>query len=279
MVETAFQLLVLAHIVTGTTGLISLWGPVVTRNGSNLHKIWGRIFVFSMLSTGTIAVGISICSLIAPTETHRFSTDAALIRGLFGWMMMYLGVLTVALAWHSYITVRHKRDHTAMRTVFSIAIQAAMGLLALVCAIYGVAIGQSIMVGIAVPGLAAAILNSAFLAQRQHLPDEWLVQHFRCGIGAGISVYTAFFAFGAVNSIPALAFNPVLWSIPTVLGVGYMIRHQWMVFRMRLRRGQGGQMIAGRLWERWNAPATAGAAVEATSHASGGRRSAENLRR
>ena len=251
MVPELFELLVLAHIATGTTGLLSLWVPILTRKGSAPHKAWGRVFIASMVSTGAIAVGISICSLIAPLETHHFSKDAPLIRGLFGWMMMYLGVLTIALAWQSWIAVIHKRDHDAMRTPFSFAIQVAMGCLAVLCAAYGIAIEQSIMVGIAVPGLAAAILNTAFLAQRQHLPDEWLVQHFRSGIGAGISVYTAFLAFGAVNWFPALAFNPVLWAIPTVLGVAYMIHHQWQNFRQRQRRGLGRQMVAGRLYDWW----------------------------
>ena len=251
MVLIVFKLLVIVHVVTGTVGLISLWVPILTRKGSERHKLWGRVFVFAMLSTGVIAVGISICSLIAPLETHPFSNDAPLVRGLFGWMMMYLGVLTLALAWHAYITVRKKRDHAASRSPMNFAVQAAMGLSALNCAIYGIGIGQYLMVGIAVPGIAAALLNSHYLFKQDHLPDEWLVQHFRCGIGAGISVYTAFLAFGAVNWFPALAFNPVLWAIPTVLGVSYMIYHQWQNFRQRCRRGLGDRMLAGRLLERF----------------------------
>ncbi|MEL6373350.1 MAG: hypothetical protein AAFR04_05230, partial [Pseudomonadota bacterium] len=184
---TTFKLLIIAHIVTGTTGLLAMWVPVLTRKGSPNHKLWGRVFVYAMVATGTIAVGISICSLIAPLATHPFSQDAPLIRGLFGWMMMYLGVLTVALAWHSFVTVRHKRDQRAQATPLNYALQAAMGISALACAGYGIAIGQVLMVAVAVPGTVAAILNSHYLAQRDPLPDEWLVQHFRCGIGAGIS--------------------------------------------------------------------------------------------
>jgi hypothetical protein len=241
-----FDVLVAAHIVTGATGLVSLWGPVVTRNGSRLHKLWGRLFVYSMLSTGAIAVGISMCSLYAPLETHPFSDDKAFIRGMFGWMMFYLGILTIALAWHSFASVRNKREHAANRTVFNFALQAAMGASALYCAAYGIAIGQYLMVGVAAPGLAAAVLNSMFLAERAPAHDEWLVQHFRAGIGAGISVYTAFLAFGAVNWFPVLAFNAVLWTIPTILGVGYMIRHQWKVFRQRQRAGRSAEMAWGR---------------------------------
>lgn len=247
----AFDVLVVCHVISGTIGLVSLWGPVVTRNGSRLHKLWGRIFVYSMLTTGCFAIGISICSLIFPLETHPFSDDAPLIRGLFGWMMLYLAILTISMAWHCYTTVRHKRDRQAYATPTNVAIQVAMGISALNCAIQGVVIEQYLMVGVAAPGLVAAVLNGHYLVRRKPIFDEWLVQHFRTGIGAGISVYTAFLAFGAVNWFPALAFNPVLWTIPTVLGVGYMIRHQWRVFRQRQRLGLASEMIVGRLFERF----------------------------
>lgn len=242
----AFDALIAAHIVTGATGLGAMWVPVLSRKGSAAHKLWGRVFVFAMLATGGIAVGISICSLVAPLETHPWSDDATLIRGVFGWMMMYLGILTVALTWHSYVAVRHKTDRGKYATPFSFGVQAAMGAAAIFTALYGFSIGNYLMVGVAVPGFAAAIINTVYLADRAPIRQEWLVQHYRCGIGAGISVYTAFFAFGAVNAMPALAFNPVLWATPTVLGVGYMIHHQLQTTRQRVRWGHAHEMRFGR---------------------------------
>jgi uncharacterized membrane protein YidH (DUF202 family) len=250
-----FDTLVNAHIVTGATGLIAMWVPVFARNGDINHKRVGRVFAYAMFATGLLAVGISLCSLAYPTATHPphkgFPADVATVRGLFGWMMMYLGVLTVALAWHGYVTIRHKMDRAAYGTFANVALQAAMGLTALNCAVYGYAIGQPIMIGVAVPGIAAAILNGYYLIQRSPPHQEWLVQHFRASIGAGISVYTAFFAFGAVNWFPALAFNPVLWALPTVLGVGYMIKHQLRVFRQRVRAGRTDNMMVGQYFTSW----------------------------
>lgn len=242
----AFDVLVAAHIVTGTTGLASVWVPVLTRKGSRAHKLWGRVFVGSMLATGVIAMGISICSLIAPLATHPFSQDTVMIRGLFGWMMLYLGVLTVALTWHGYTAVRDREDRRRYQSWRNIAVQAAMGIAALTCAIHGAFIGQPIMIGVALPGMAAAVLNGFDLVDRAPPPLEWLVQHYRASIGAGISVYTAFLAFGAVNAMPALAFNPVLWAVPTVVGVAYMIRHQLQTTAQRYRMGQGHRMRIGR---------------------------------
>lgn len=242
-----FDTLIVAHIVTGTIGLVSLWGPVVTRKGSRLHRLWGQAFLASMLLTGAFAVGMSLCSLSAPLATHPFSKDAAWIRGMFGWMMLHLGWLTIALAWHSYTTVRNKRDHQGNKRPLNYALQILMGVSGLYCVVRGIQLDQIIMVGVAIPGIVASALNLNYLHQRAPIADEWLVQHFRAGIGAGISVYTAFLAFGAVQWFPALAFNAVLWAVPTVLGVTYMIHHQWKVFKQRHRTGRDGETMSGRL--------------------------------
>ena len=100
------------------------------------------------------------------------------------------------------------------------------------------------MVGVAIPGIVAGLLNTLFLLDRAPAAKEWLVQHFRGQIGAAISVYTAFLAFGAVNLFPAMAFNAVLWALPTVLGVSYMLWHQLKVFHQRRRAGLKSALVA-----------------------------------
>ena len=50
-------------------------------------------------------------------------------------------------------------------------------------------------------------------------------EHLKGLVGAGISVYTAFFAFGAVRIMPELALNPGLWAVPLVTGVGIILYH------------------------------------------------------
>jgi len=50
-------------------------------------------------------------------------------------------------------------------------------------------------------------------------------------VGAGISVYTAFVAFGAVRFIPELALQPGLWAVPLIVGLTLIIYHQRVVTR------------------------------------------------
>jgi hypothetical protein len=55
---------------------------------------------------------------------------------------------------------------------------------------------------------------------------DWQKEHLKGLVGAGISVYTAFFAFGAVRLMPELALNPALWSVPLITGMA-IILYQW----------------------------------------------------
>ncbi len=235
MIVHMFEGLVMAHIVTGTVGLISMWVPVVGRKGSVNHKRWGKVFAYAMLLTGSIAIGISLCTLSAPLETHPFSDDEAMVRGVFGYMMLYLATMTIMLAWYGLLCIRNKRHHERNRSFVNLALQAATFIAAAWCLIYGLQIGNPIMIGISTVGLTAGVLNTHFILRRNPPQNEWLIQHTRGGVGAGISVYTAFLAFGAVNTLPAYAFNPIVWATPTALGVPFLLYHQAKITLQRRR--------------------------------------------
>ncbi|MEL7538754.1 MAG: hypothetical protein AAFZ58_02760 [Pseudomonadota bacterium] len=228
-----FKTLVYAHVVTGTVGLITLWIPILARKGTRRHIDWGRIFYWSLLATGTIAVGISTVTLIAPLETHPFWDDAAMVRGVFGWMMLYLAVLTINLTRYGRLCVQNKRDHPANTSFLNLFGQAAMFATAVNCAVQGFLLEQYLLVGMSSIGIIAGILNTHFILRRNPPLNEWLIQHSRGLVGAGISVYTAFLAFGAVNLLPAFAFNPVLWATPCTLGVAYLLYHQYRIMQGR----------------------------------------------
>ena len=235
MVVELFESLVIAHIVTGSVGLIAVWVPIVGRKGSKNHKRWGKVFAYSMLITGTLAVGISLCTLHSPLETHTFSDDAEMVRGVFGWMMLYLATMTIMLAWYGLLCVRNKQRHEANRNPVNFVLQGITFVTAANCTYQGVILNNGLMIGISVVGLTAAVLNTRFILQTSPPLNEWLIQHTRGAVGAGISVYTAFLAFGAVNLLPAYAFNPFVWATPTVLGISLLLYHQFRVVSLRRR--------------------------------------------
>jgi hypothetical protein len=66
---------------------------------------------------------------------------------------------------------------------------------------------------------------------------DWQKEHLKALVGGGISVYTAFMAFGSVRILPELALNPIMWAIPLTIGVSIII-YQWAKLDGYLRRFQ-----------------------------------------
>lgn len=232
-----FRAFVIVHIAAGTVGLLSFWIPVLARKGGTLHRNWGRVFTYSMLIVGAVAVCIATCTILAPVETHphlEHSFGAPLIRGIFGWMMLYLAILTVNLAWYGWLCVRNRRSVSANREWRNLALQALLFVAAANCAWQGYALGQPLMMGISVVGFATVATNLWFLYRPAPAPHAWLREHVKALVGAGISVYTAFFAFGAVRTFPALALHPVLWAIPLTVGLA-IILYQWREIARKAR--------------------------------------------
>ena len=99
------------------------------------------------------------------------------------------------------------------------------------CFVRGVAAAEPMMMGISLVGFATVATNLWFIYKPQPLPTDRIKEHIKCLVGAGISVYTAFFAFGAVRFIPELALQPGLWAVPLIVGLTLIIYHQRVVTR------------------------------------------------
>ncbi|MEO0400140.1 MAG: hypothetical protein AAF224_12050 [Pseudomonadota bacterium] len=233
--------LVALHITTGAPGLLSFWIPVAAKKGGDRHRNWGRLFAMAMIATGISAMAMSSLTLMAPMETHphlrehpEFS-DPALVRAVFGWMMLFLAILTINLAWYGWRCAVNKRNHALNRTWPNFALQAVLFVAALNCAVQSILIGQTIMASVSIIGFATVGTNLWFMLKKTPAPMDWLMEHIKAVVGTGISVYTAFFAFGAVRMAPAWALTPALWSAPLIVGLGLILYHQNQVAR-RFRR-------------------------------------------
>ena len=227
-----FESLVIMHIITGTVGLISVWIPIAGQKGGALHRQAGNIFITSMLTTGLVATGISITTLADPTGTHpQLSTHEVfqrpeMISGIFGWMMLYLATLTINLAWHGWLCMRNKRDHKKNGAWHNLLLQVVLTATSANCFFRGIELAQPMMMGIAFVGFATVATNLWFIYRQPSSPKARIKEHIKSLVGAGISVYTAFFAFGAVRLLPELALTPGLWAIPLVTGLTLIIYHQ-----------------------------------------------------
>lgn len=228
MTHTAFIILVGFHIATGALSAVTFWVPVLGEKGGALHRKAGKVFVVCMLLTGSFASAMSILTLIDPMGTHPHLVgqfDAEFVRAIFGWLMLHLGILTVNLTWYGWLCAQHRRNRDAIREWKNVALQPILLIAALNCALQGWLSGEYLMIGLSIVGVATAGTNAWFLYKPNPGPRDWLKEHLKALVGAGISVYTAFMAFGSVRLVPELALNPVMWAIPVAAGIAFILWH------------------------------------------------------
>jgi hypothetical protein len=233
-----FHTFLIVHVTTGAVGLVLFWVPVIGRKGAVNHRRFGKAFSYLMLITASMAIGMGTCTILDPVATHpKLTQPAAWIQGIFGWMMLYLAILTISLVWHGLVTVRNKRQHEANRAWPNVSLNLLVIAAALYCAYRGWLINEVLMMGIAVVGVASGITNLVFIFREVPSKLTYQLEHVKAAVGAGISVYTAFMAFGFVRFMPSNALNPKMWSIPLIVGLALIIFHQT---RIRLSQRAAG---------------------------------------
>jgi hypothetical protein len=219
-----FEALVVAHVVTGAVGLTAFWGPIVTRKGAANHRKWGKAACYGFLGAGALAIAMAVLSLYGPEARHPEVTDRALFDGLFGWMMLYLGILTIGFVDYGLAVVRHSRDRKMLRRPRYQAVIAAVVLSGAWCGWYGYTVGHPLMMLVAFIGIVAMAIQQLYIWRRADPPRQtYIGEHFRALIGMGISAYTAFMSVGLIRLVPEHVFNPAIWAGPSVIGVSLII--------------------------------------------------------
>ncbi|MHA7819328.1 MAG: hypothetical protein ACX930_06760 [Erythrobacter sp.] len=219
-----FEILVVLHVITGAAGLVAFWVPVLTRKGAPTHRRWGRIACYGFMGAGALAIAMALLSLYGPEERIPSVTDRVLFDGLFGWMMLYLGLLTIGFADYGLAVVKHAREREALRRVRYQVVIVAVIISALNCGIYGFGIGEALMMAVALLGIVAMGLQQLFIWRAQPpSPRAYVGEHFRALIGMGISAYTAFMSVGLIRWVPEHVFNPLIWAGPSIVGVSLII--------------------------------------------------------
>ncbi len=219
-----FEALVALHVATGAVGLTAFWGPIVTRKGATKHRRWGRATCYGFLGAGALAIAMALLSLYGPDHRHPEVTDRALYEGLFGWMMLYLGVLTIGFVDYGLAVVRHSRDRRALRSARYQAMIAAVVISGTWCGIYGFRVGHPLMMLVAFIGIVAMLIQQRYIWRKDDpLRTTYVGEHFRALIGMGISAYTAFLSVGLIRLIPEHVFNPLIWAGPSIIGVSLIL--------------------------------------------------------
>lgn len=219
-----FEALVIAHVAAGVVGLTAFWGPIVTRKGAANHRKWGKAACYGFLGAGALAIAMALLSLYGLEDRHPEISDRALFDGLFGWMMLYLGVLTIGFVDYGLAVIRHARDRRALRGVRYQAVIAAVVISGAWCGYYGIRVEHPLMVLVASIGIVAMAIQQLYIWRRVDPPRTTYVgEHFRALIGMGISAYTAFMSVGLIRMVPEHVFNPAIWAGPSVVGLSLIL--------------------------------------------------------
>ena len=221
---TLFHALVLLHVATGAVGLTAFWGPIVTRKGAANHRKWGRAACYGFLGAGSLAIAMAFLSLYGSEYRHPEITDRALFDGLFGWMMLYLGTLTIGFVDYGLAVVKHSRNRRALRSLRYQAAIAAVIVTGAWCGWFGWHVGHPLMVLVAFIGITAMLIQQRYIWRENDPPrGTYVGEHFRALIGMGISAYTAFLSVGLIRLVPEHVFNPAIWAGPSVIGVSLIL--------------------------------------------------------
>jgi hypothetical protein len=219
-----FNLVLAVHVGAGIVSLTSFWGAVATRKGGPAHRRWGKVFAGSIYAAGFMALAMGTLSLRWPLAMHPGLTDAALYRGLFGWMMLYLALLTMSMTRYGLRMIAHKRDHAANRHWTMVALQVTVLVAAINCAWHGVVLRQPLMIGVSVIGFGTTLTYLWYMFRSEPGAADYIPEHLKAMVATGIAAYTAFLSVGLVEMFPAQAFNPAIWAVPTVIGMALIIR-------------------------------------------------------
>ena len=220
-----FDALIVMHVIAGTIGLIAFWVPIAARKGGKPHRKWGKAACYGFMVAGALAIAMALLSLYGPDERIPSITDRELFAGLFGWMMLYLGLLTIGFADYGLASVAHAKSRENLRAPRYQLVIAAVVVSALWCGYYGLRVDHPLMVLVAGVGLVAMALQQVYIwrAEPPAAPMAYVGEHFRALIGMGISAYTAFLSVGLIRIVPEQVFNPLIWAGPSVIGVGLII--------------------------------------------------------
>ncbi|MEE4152874.1 MAG: hypothetical protein V2I27_01825 [Erythrobacter sp.] len=218
-----FEAFVVLHVIAGTLGLVAFWVPIATKKGAAMHRKGGRWALRGFIAAGALAIAMAVYSLI-DTSRHPEITDRALYEGLFGWMMLYLGALTIGFADYGLAVVRHRARREALRGARYQSVMLAVVIAGAWCGIYGGRVGDPLMVLVAVVGIVSVALQQVFVWRAAASSRQAYVgEHFRALIGMGISAYTAFLSVGLIRIVPEEVFNPLIWAGPSIVGVSLII--------------------------------------------------------
>lgn len=197
--DALFKTFLMLHIVAGTTGLITGTINIIGKKGGKIHRVVGRVFLYSMLTVGLSAFILSVLHpnyflfIVAVFTLYMVSSGTrylylknlskgqkpAIIDWLLTYFMLSFGVLFVLFGLYHLV---HKNP---------------FGIVFIVLGIIGLRLVQA---------------DFRNFRGSSNVVNTWLTAHIQRMIGAYIAALTAFLV---VNNTVIPGY--IAWLLPTVI--------------------------------------------------------------
>lgn len=222
------------HIALGAIALLLFWLPIIARKGGKLHINAGKAFYTIMLfvaGSGVIMTLIGLADPVGIYINNRQLTpeqvDSMMIwRIPFTYFLLLLSLLTWVTVRHAIGVLRAKANRSLLRTWRYQGPVLMMVPVALFVGWQGISITMPLLIIFAIVSLITATTISTYVYRTKISSRAWIIEHFSAMVGAGIAVYTAFFAAGGRRVLSQWLpgdWQLVSWLAAPVIGLTILI--------------------------------------------------------
>jgi hypothetical protein len=222
--NSAMNVLLLAHVATGFVGLAAFWIPVFARKGGRAHVLAGRVFTYCAYVVTVSAVTASAGRIVSFQMQGIGLADRPELYG-FAVLLGYLGVATLATVRQAMRVVATRKAPERLRTPFheALAWASMAGSVTVVAFAFAAWSDVSpILLGLSPIGLFTGRGMLRLMRNPGAQRMGWFYSHLGSMLGGGIAFHTAFIVFGAQRLWAYEIAGPlaiVPWILPTVIGI------------------------------------------------------------
>lgn len=214
--EGIFQFARWLHIISGFTALLIFWVPIVTRKGRKIHTRSGWVFVTAMTSVSITALYMGV---------YRLALDASLApeEASFSWFLILIAILSGAAAWYGIRVLRYKKRTSSHREPIDLLFPILLLTSSIAMSVYGWIISFPLLQYFPIVGMFLGGIQLQYWLSIPKRRSHWVVEHIIGMFSCCIATITAFVVFGAPSLLQVEDVNVMLWFIPTIIFVPFII--------------------------------------------------------
>jgi uncharacterized membrane protein len=192
----------LLHAAIGCSALLSFWVAGLSKKGSAVHKLAGKIYLLSM--TGILISGMPMSLYLLFYKNF--------VSGAF---LTYLLFITATSVWMSWRAIQDKQNFQRFigpvyRLLMVLNFVSAACIIAIALMVPNDS--QIILLAFSSIGIIGSIKMFRFMRQAPTETRWWLRQHISAMIGNGVATHIAFLLVGLPKVMPMLS-GPMLQNI------------------------------------------------------------------